>query len=188
VVFHKVTGRVLPSRNITDLANIDIRLDLTGPWQMAGKTDQEGRFEVEAPAGKHRLTAYLPENARFDAGAGHTEIDLSGDLADVTIQLLPMAMVKAKIADETGKPLPGLRVTANWNADLSGPGFEGVTASDDQGNTTMYIYPGEQMYIGGFDRDRQWTFKFPADFKPVTLKDDEVTSVTLTMVPAAGEE
>ena len=188
MAFRKVAGRVLPSKNIADLADIDIRLDLTGPWQMVGKTDAEGRFEVEAPAGKHRLTAYLPENARFDEGAGHTDIDSTGDLTGVTIQLLPMAMVRAKIVDRTGKPLPGLRVTANWNADLSGPGFEGVTASDEQGNTTMYIYPGEEMYIGGFDRDRQWTFKFPAVFRPVTLKDDEVTSVTLTMTPAVGEQ
>jgi len=188
IAFYKVSGKVLPSKNISDLKDIDIRLDLTGPWQMLGKTDNEGRFEVSAPAGKHRLTAYLPENARFDEGAGHTDVDVTGDLSDVAIQLLPMAMVKAKIVDESGKPLPGLRAYAAWNADLSGPGLESVKPSDDQGNTFFYVYAGEALYIGGYDRDRNWKFKFPADFKSVTLKENEVLEgVTLTMVPAGGE-
>jgi hypothetical protein len=182
---YKVSGRVVASKNITDLASIDIRLDLV-EWNMIGKTDSEGRFEVEVPAGKHRLIAYLPENARFDVGAGGVDLNVAGDMKNVSIQILPFPMVKAKIVDRSGKPVKGVWACANWNAALTGPGFVSPKPSDESGIALLYIYPRERMFVGAFDREGRWKFGAPGDSKPASLREDQVLEVTLRMteVPA----
>jgi TonB-dependent Receptor Plug Domain len=66
-------GRVLERGSRRPLAGVDIKLDATP----AGTTDGEGRFELAAAPGSHRLEIGLPGQAtlhvRIEAGAGRPE-------------------------------------------------------------------------------------------------------------------
>ena len=186
VKMYTVTGRLVPSPTFDNLQGFKVRLDLM-QWEPMVDTDAEGRFTIpNVPAGKHRITAYLPYNLRTDRGVGHTEVVVKDkDLADAKLPLETLATIRMKIVDESGKPLEGVSAAAWWSADHSGVFTEG-TKSDPKGIAMLYVYPGELQYVGAHDWDRRYTLKADRQF---TLKAGQaVPTLTVVMTPASGEE
>lgn len=178
-----VSGAVVPSKTVTDVAGLRIRLDTTGPWEWVAETDAEGRFTASMPPGRHRLTVYLPGNEVFDTGLGHANIEAREGLSDIKVKLLDMAKIRVKITDKSGKPVEGV-LPGGWErSDQTGPGLTG-TASDANGISTLYIYPGERTYLGAFDRSRRWEFVTPKNYSSVTPNSGQTVDVTVIMQEA----
>jgi hypothetical protein len=146
-----VSGKLIPSKTTSGLQGLMVRLGTS--WDHMVEADAEGcfRFPLVRP-GKHRLTAYLPNNLRGDRGIGRADIDVEPGkpLGDVTIQLETLAEVRVQFVDAQGNPLEGITGGATWTT--SGDGFwtEG-TKSDRDGWSVLYLYPGGVQYVRGFD-------------------------------------
>jgi len=175
-----ISGSVLASKTVTEVGGLRIRLDVTKAWQFVGETDSDGRFKVSVPRGRHRLIVYMRDNEKFDVGVGRANVDVNGDIKDFTIQLDPLGRIRMKITDESGSPIEGAYAGAWWNAERSGAGMTG-TISDAQGNSTVYVYPGENMYVGAFDMEGRYVFQPPANDKTITLKEGETIKTTTVL-------
>jgi protocatechuate 3,4-dioxygenase beta subunit len=186
VKMYTITGRLVPSPTFDNLKGFKVRLDLM-QWEPMVETDAEGRFVIpNVPAGKHRITAYLPYNLRTDRGVGHAEVVVKDkDFADAKLPLETLATIRMKIVDESGKPLEGISAAAWWSADHSGVFTEGAK-SDPKGIAMLYVYPGELQYVGAHDWDKRYTLKADRQF---TLKAGQaVPTLTVVMTPASGED
>jgi protocatechuate 3,4-dioxygenase beta subunit len=171
IKFHQIKGKLSASQTFSNVEGFKIRLDLM-EWQPMVATDAQGNFTLDkVPAGKHRLTAYLPYNLRTDRGVGHAQIEVKdGNLENVELPLETLATIQVIIHDPQGKPLEGVSAAAWWNKDHSGVFTEG-TRSDKDGRATLYIYPEDEQYIGAHDWDGRYELK--SDRK-MTLKPGEV--------------
>jgi len=180
-----ISGQLVASPTFANLGGFKIRLDLD-EWEPMVPTDDEGRFQVLAKPGKHRLTAYLPFNLRTDHGVGHVEIEVKdGNVKDVKLPLETLASVQMKIVDASGKPLEGISAAAWWTPDHSGVFTEG-TKSEKQGLATLYMYPDDKQYVGAHDWDGKYRLK---EHKELTPKMGQVVNnITVVMVPADGQE
>jgi hypothetical protein len=186
VKMYTVTGRLAPSPTFEDLKGFKVRLDLMA-WEPMVETDTEGKFTIpNVPAGKHRVTAYLPFNLRTDRGVGHTEVVVKDkDLADAKLPLETLATIHMKIVDNSGKPLQGVSAAAWWSADHSGVFTEG-TKSDEKGMAALYMYPGDLQYVGAHDWDGRYTLKADKQF---TLKAGQtIPNLTIVMTPSSDQE
>ncbi len=183
VPFYKVEGKVVPSSTVTKIDGLKIRLDLTGPWELVGETDAEGRFEVEVPEGEHRLTAYVPWNLRFDPGIGHVEVSATADQEGVELPLDNLAVIRMTIVDQNGAPLEGMSGITTFREDMSGPGNQGPP-SDENGLSTIYVCPGHDEYAAPFDKGRKLRWK---EVTKVNLEEGEVIEMTGVLVPAEEE-
>jgi hypothetical protein len=183
VPLYTISGRLVASPTFADLKGFKVRLGLQD-WKTMIDTDANGAFTLtNVPAGKCRLTAYLPFNLRTDHGVGHVEFDVSGDVKDVKLPLETLATVKMKIVDESGKPVQGVFAAAWWTEDHSGVFTEG-TKSDASGIATLYVYPDDKQYLGAADWDGKWQAK---GHKEVNLKAGEVLNDVVTVVSPAKE-
>lgn len=152
----QISGRLVASSTFSKLDGFKIRVDLQ-EWSPMVVTDAEGRFALpKVEPGKHRLTAYLPFNLRTDRGVGHVNVDVKGsDLNDIELPLETPAVVPVRIVDPSGAPLEGISAAAWWTENHSGVFTEG-TKSDKDGRATLYLYPGQQQYVGAHD----WSGKY----------------------------
>ena len=180
VKFHKVSGKVLPSATFSNLEGFKIRLGLAA-WEPMVSTDREGRFTIDkVPAGKHRLTAYLPHNLRTNRGVGHVSVTVQeGSLKAVELPLETLATVRMRIVDPAGKPIPGIAAAAWWTEDHSGVFTEG-TKSDASGRATLYVYPDDRQYLGA--HDWKGTYRLKSHREMTLQKGAVVKDLTVTMV------
>jgi hypothetical protein len=171
IKFYQVKGKLSPSVTFSNPEGFKIRLDLI-EWQPMVATDAKGNFTIDkVPAGKHRLTAYLPYNPRTDRGVGHAEIEVKdGNLQGVELPLETLAAIHIRIENPQGQPLEGVSAAAWWTEDHSGVFTEG-SRSDKEGRATLYLYPDEEQYIGAHDWDGRYVLK---GNRKMTLKPGEV--------------
>jgi len=146
-----VSGKLIPSGTVTDLKGLMVRLDYD--WGYMVEADSDGSFHFpNVRPGKHRLTAYLPTNLRGDAGIGRAEIDAKAGehIENLEIALDPLAVVRVRFLDMSGLPIEGITAGATWTRTGEGFWTEG-TRSDGDGWATLYLYPNDTQYVGGFE-------------------------------------
>jgi hypothetical protein len=147
----RVRGRLVAANHTYGLGGLLVRLD--GSWGNMVEADADGNFEFPfVSPGKHRLTAYLPHNLRYDRGIGHTEIEVEPgkSLAGVQIELADLAELRVQYLDADGNPLEGITAGATWSQSGDGGWTEG-TVSDKDGWAVLYLYPDEVQYVRGFN-------------------------------------
>lgn len=174
-----VSGKLLPSASSLGLGGLMVRLDTS--WDKMVEVDIEGNFHFPRVApGKHKLTAYLPHNLRYDRGIGRTEIEVTPGVpvTDVEIQLDDLAELRVRYLDAKGNPLPGVTASATWSQDGSGGWTEG-TISDAEGWAVLYLYPGDPQYIGGHDRSGRLVAEAKTKVKPSPAQIMEPTQVVM---------
>jgi hypothetical protein len=180
-----ISGRLVASPTFSSLEGFKIRLDLE-EWAPMLATDEQGRFAIPAKPGKHRLTAYLPYNGRTDRGVGHVEVEAGDDgVKDVKLPLETLSTVHMRIVDPSGKPLEGISAAAWWTPDHSGVFTEG-TKSDSDGMATLYMYPGEDQFVGAHDWSGKYRLKADRPLKPE--KGQVIKDLTVAMLPADTQE
>ena len=146
-----VSGRLVASHHTYGLGGLLVRLD--GDWDNMVEADADGNFHFPfVSPGKHRPTAYLPHNLRYDRGIGGVEIEIEPgkSLTGVQIELADLAEVRVQMLDADGNPLEGIAAGATWSQSGDGAWTEG-TASDKEGWAVLYLYPDETQYVRGFD-------------------------------------
>ncbi len=146
-----VSGRLDAAGNTFGLGGLMVRLDYS--WGNMVEVDAEGNFYFPfASPGKHRLTAYLPHNLRYDRGIGQAEIEVKAGkpVKDVRIQLEDLAELRVQYLDADGNPLKGITAGATWSKNGSGSWTEG-TKSDKDGRAVLYLYADTVQYVRGFD-------------------------------------
>jgi protocatechuate 3,4-dioxygenase beta subunit len=147
----RVSGRLQAANHVYRLGGLMVRLD--SDWDTLVKADADGNFQFpDAAPGKHRLTAYLPHNLRYDRGIGQTEIEVVSDqpLTDVQLELENLAELHVQYLDANGYPLPDITAGATWSPNGEGGWTEG-TCSDADGRAVLYLYPDEVQYVRGYD-------------------------------------
>jgi protocatechuate 3,4-dioxygenase beta subunit len=146
-----VSGKLAISQNTFGPGGLMVRLDYS--WNNMVEVDADGNFCFPfVSAGKHRLTAYLPHNLRYDRGIGQIEIDVKeGEpIKDMQIQLEDLAELRVQYLDADGNPLEGITAGATWSKSGDGGWTEG-TKSDKDGWAVLYIYADSTQYVRGFD-------------------------------------
>jgi protocatechuate 3,4-dioxygenase beta subunit len=146
-----VSGKLAISQNTFGLGGLMVRLDYS--WNNMVEVDADGNFYFPfVSTGKHRLTAYLPHNLRYDRGIGQTEIDVKeGEpVKDIQIQLEDLAELRVQYLDADGNPLEGITAGATWSKSSDGGWTEG-TKSDKDGWAVLYLYLDSVQYVRGFD-------------------------------------
>jgi hypothetical protein len=146
-----VSGKLSAAHHVYSLGGLLVRLDYD--WGNMAEADADGNFQFPyVSPGKHRLTAYLPYNLRYDTGIGHTEIDAvpGQPLTNVQVSLEDLAELRVQFLDANGNPLPGITAGATWSPDGSAAWTEG-TKSEADGWATLYLYPSQVQYVRGFD-------------------------------------
>ncbi|MHC4798048.1 MAG: carboxypeptidase regulatory-like domain-containing protein [Planctomycetota bacterium] len=180
-----VAGKLIPSKTTFGLKGLLVRLDYE--WSHMVEADAEGNFLFPyVQPGKHRLTAYLPNNLRGDRGIGHTNVVLQPgkSIPNARIQLETLTEARVQILDAKGNPLEGIAAGATWSK--SGDGFwtEG-TKSDKEGRAVLYLYPGQVQYVRGFDHSERSLVA--EGFEEVKPKAGQVIdNVRITMVSTAS--
>lgn len=181
-----VAGRLLPSKNPFALKGLTVRLDYD--WDTMVEADAEGRFSFpNIPHGKHRLTAYLPNNLRGDRGIGHAEITVekAKPLENVEIQLETLAEVRVQFFDQKGAPLPGITAGATWSRDGSGFWTEG-TKSDADGRAVVYLYGGDTQYVRGFSFNPAGKLVSEGAQEVKPKAGEVIENIRIVMVPTAS--
>ena len=148
-----VSGKLLPAKNAFALKGIPVRLDYD--WHNMVEADAEGNFRFpNVSPGKHRLTAYLPTNLRYDRGTGRAEVQVKpGEpLSGVQLQLETLTEVRVQFVDAAGTPLEGITAGATWSKNGEGMWTEG-TQSDKDGWANLYLYPAKESLLQSFARD-----------------------------------
>jgi hypothetical protein len=147
----RVRGQLVARNHNYALGGLLVRLDSS--WGSMVEADADGRFELPfVSPGKHRLTAYLPHNLRYDRGIGQAEIEVEPgqSLSGVQIELADLAELRVQYLDADGNPLEGMVAGATWSQSGDGLWTQG-TNSDNDGWAVLYLYPDEVQYVRGFD-------------------------------------
>ncbi len=179
-----VSGKLIPSKTAFGLKGLLVRLDYDWGYMVEADADGKYLFPNVRP-GKHRLTAYLPNNLRGDRGIGHAEINLEPgkSLVNVQIQLETLTEVRVQILDAGGNPLEGITAGATWRKDGNGFWTEGAK-SDKDGWAVLLLYPGDTQYVRGFDFSRKLVSE---GFEEVNPKIGQIIDhVRITMVSTAS--
>ncbi|MBN1346918.1 MAG: hypothetical protein JXQ73_29785 [Phycisphaerae bacterium] len=179
-----VSGKLIPSKTIARLKGLLVRLD--HDWNYMVEVDADGGFHFPfVRPGKHRLTAYLPNNLRGDRGVGHTQVTIEPGTprTGIKIQLETLAEVRMRFLDADGNPLKGITAGATWTQ--SGDGFwtEG-TVSDETGRAVVYLYPWQKQYVRGFDMERRLVAEGFRELRPAAGR--VIDEVQIVMVPMAS--
>jgi hypothetical protein len=148
-----VSGKLIASENTFGLGGLMVRLDSS--WSNMVEVDFDGNFYFPfVSAGKHRLTAYLPHNLRYDRGIGKADIQVQAGkpVEDVLIQLENLAELRVQYLDLDGNPLEGITASATWSKSGEGGWTEG-TKSDKDGWAVLYLYPDGMQYVRGSDSE-----------------------------------
>lgn len=181
-----VSGRVILSWATRGPQGLMVRLN--ADWNHMVETNGDGGFHFPlVRPGKHRLTAYLPNNLR-GRGIGSVEIDVqpAQPLKDIEVKTDPLIETRVQFVDIGGNPLEGITAGATWTR--SGDGFwtEG-TKSDADGWAVLYLRPQEVQFVRGFDRSgRGLIAEGYEEVQPQVRKD--IGSLRIVMVPSATIE
>ena len=181
-----VSGRVILEWATRGPQGLMVRLD--ADWDHMVETDGDGNFHFPlVRPGKHRLTAYLPNNLR-GRGIGSVEIDVqpAQPLKNIEIKTDPLIETRVQFVDAGGNPLEGITAGATWTR--SGEGFwtEG-TKSDADGWAVLYLRPKEVQFVRGFDRSgRGLVAEGYGEVQPQVRKD--IGNLRIVMVPSATIE
>jgi hypothetical protein len=179
-----VSGKLIASKATFALGGLMVRLD--NSWDNMVEADAEGNFHFPfVPPGKHRLTAYLPHNLRYDRGIGQIEIEVQQGkpLVDLQIQLEDLAEARVQYLDADGNPLEGITAGATWSKSGDGGWTEG-TKSNKNGWAVLYLYRGSVQYVRGFDHEGDLVAE---GFEKVEPQPGEVMeNLQIVMVPTAG--
>jgi protocatechuate 3,4-dioxygenase beta subunit len=179
-----VAGRLTAANHVYSFGGLLVRLDYD--WGNMVEVDADGnfRFPYVSP-GKHRLTAYLPHNLRYDRGIGQTEIDVvpGQSPADVQIELENLAELRVQYFDADGNPLPGITAGATWSPSGDGGWTEG-TKSDANGRAVLYLYPDAVQYVRGFDHAGPLVAESAEKVQP--QPGQILEGLRIVMVPSAG--
>ena len=108
------------------IGGLMVRLDSS--WDNMVEVDADGNFHFPfVSSGKHRLTAYLPHNLRYDRGIGQAEIEVKAGkpVKDIQIQLEDLAELRVRYLDLDGNPLEGVTASATWSKSGEGGWTEG---------------------------------------------------------------
>lgn len=178
-----VSGKLIATDATYSIDGLLVRLDYR--WENMVEAGVDGSFRFPfVSLGKHRLTAYLPHNLRYDRGIGQAEIEVKGQpIEDVQIQLEPLAELRVQCLDASGNPMAGITAGATWSINGDGAWTQG-TRSDKDGWAVLYLYPDEVQYVRGFDLSGTLVAE---TFKKVEPREGEILgSVRVVMVPSAG--
>jgi len=179
-----VSGKLIASKATFALGGLMVRLD--NSWDNMVEADTQGSFYFPfIPPGKHRLTAYLPHNLRYDRGIGQIEIEVEQGkpLEGLQIQLEDLAEARVQYLDADGNPLEGITAGATWSKSGDGDWTEG-TKSNKNGWAVLYLYRGSVQYVRGFDHEGDLVAE---GFEKVEPQPDEVMeNLQIVMVPTAG--
>jgi len=179
-----VSGKLIASQNTFGLGGLMVRLDYS--WDNMAEVDADGNFYFPfVSAGKHRLTAYLPHNLRYDRGIGQAEIEVKAGkpVKDIQIQLENLAELRVQYLDLDGNPLEGITASATWSKNGEGGWTEG-TESDKDGWGVLYLYPDSPQYVRGFDPGRNLVAE---GFETVEPQAGQIMgNVQIAMVPSGG--
>jgi len=179
-----VAGLLTAAHHVYSFGGLLVRLDYD--WHTMAEADADGHFQFPfVSPGKHRLTAYLPHNLRYDTGIGHAGIDVVAGqpLTGVQIPLEDLAELRVQYLDAQGNPLPGITAGATWSPDGSGAWTEG-TKSEADGWATLYLYPGQVQYVRGFDMTGSLVPEAAVKVQPESGA--ILTALRIAMVPAAS--
>jgi hypothetical protein len=176
-----VSGKLIASQNTFGLGGLMVRLDSS--WANMVEADADGNFYFPfVSAGKHRLTAYLPHNLRYDRGIGKTEIEVRAGkpTEDVPIHLEGLVELRVQYLDLDGNPLEGITASATWSKSGDGGWTEGTKSGKD-GWAVLYLYPDSIQYVRGFDSGDNLVAE---GFETVEPQAGQVTgSLQIVMVP-----
>jgi len=179
-----VSGKLDISQNTFGLGGLMVRLDYS--WNNMVEVDADGNFYFPfVSAGKHRLTAYLPHNLRYDRGIGRAEIEVKeGEpINDVQIQLQDLAELRVQYLESDGNPLEGITAGATWSKNGDGGWTEG-TKSDKDGWAVLYLYADSIQYVRGYDYAGDLVAE---GFVTVEPQAGQITSnLQIVMVPAGS--
>jgi hypothetical protein len=182
----RIRGQLVAMNHNYSLGGLLVQLD--GSWGSMVECDADGRFTFPSvPPGKHRLTAYLPHNLRYDRGIGQTEIvaEPGKSLEGVQVELADLAELRVQYLDAEGNPLEGVVAGATWSQSGDGGWTQG-TNSDNDGWAVLYLYPDEVQYVRGFDfsgRSGALVAETPERIRP---KPGQILdSVRIVMLPSA---
>jgi Carboxypeptidase regulatory-like domain len=103
---YPVHGVVLNSVTHQPIARV-----LVDGHQDAALTDNDGRFELNLPAGTIQMTVRRPG---YSEGAQHRSgmVNVGANMADLTLYLTPQAIISGHITLSTGDEADGIRITA----------------------------------------------------------------------------
>ena len=148
-----ISGKLAISQNTFGLGGLFVRLD-DHSWSNMVEVDAAGNFYFPfVSAGKHRLTAYLPHNVRYNRGIGQTEIEVKAGepVEDIQIQLEDLVELRVQYLDLDGNPLEGITASATWSKSGDGGGWTEGTKSGNDGWAVLYLYPDSIQYVRGID-------------------------------------
>jgi hypothetical protein len=181
---NSVSGQLTAAHHLYSFGGLQVRLDYD--WRAMVEADADGRFQFPfVSPGKHRLTAYLPHNLRYDTGIGHAEIDVAPGrpLTGVQIPLEDLAELRVQYLDANGNPLPGITAGASSSPDGGGGWTEG-TRSEAEGWAVLYLYPGQAQYVRGLDMAGRLVAEASEKVRP--QPGEVLAPLRIVMVPSAG--
>ncbi len=168
--YAKVEGVVLDAQTGAPLSKARVtlfRIDGVGRERLTAATDSGGRFTIEnIEAGQYRLMASRNRYASAQygeksPGAPGTTVTLAPTqhLKDLTIQLLPAAVVTGRVLDEDGEPVPYAQVSVLRYRYIRGkrelvPVGGGLNMTNDLGEYRLFGIPPGKYYVSVSYRDR----------------------------------
>lgn len=150
--------------------------DQAGGSNYTATTDSDGRFRIEKMApGHYRIylekTGYAEINARGRKSEGHfLSLRGSEQIKDLSLQMLPTAIISGRIVDEDGDPMPDAVVFVQRKrpgAKLENAGSE---RTNDLGEFRFHgLFPGQYVIVlmpppdfRDYDRQHEKAAKDPA--------------------------
>ncbi|HKE85728.1 MAG TPA: carboxypeptidase-like regulatory domain-containing protein, partial [Vicinamibacterales bacterium] len=168
----------------------EVIADAQGRYVFSGL--HAGEFRLTARKTGWRAGAYgLATPAEGIGGSGDILTLAAGERARATVPVWRSAIIRGRVIDESGEPLAGARVSAlSWNAVrarrvLSSGGDLGIT--DDRGDFTMSVRPGEYMIAASSEQVRIVNGR-PHVFRQTFFPDSSATLGAAAIAVKGGEE
>ena len=155
-----ISGRVVSTSTGTPIRGAEVRLQSTdGRDTRLANTDEQGRFELRdlTPGGwslRASKAGFVPQQS----GQNHpleaaTVIQIAnGQRVTADVSLMRGAAIGGRVLDESGEPLPGVRVQALRSRTVRGQRqlapAGSVDESDDTGAFRVYGLPAGEYYLG----------------------------------------